>query len=147
LVDDDSQAEYVAARVDVAAGDLFGTHVGARPDDTADRSQWLNVPVAIRAGLVATRHLRYAEVEHFHVTAVRQHQVGWLDVAMRDARCVRHIQCVSGLHCDVNDFRGCQWAADSRCDRLSFDVLHDDEVDPIALADVVDGGDVRMIQR
>ena len=31
--------------------------------------------------------------------------------------------------------------------RLSFDVLHDDEVDPIALADVIDGGDVRMIQR
>ena len=57
------------------------------------------------------------------------------------------VQRVSGLHCDVDDFRGCELAADSCCDRLSFYVLHDDEVDAIALADVIDGCDVRMIQR
>ncbi len=85
LVDDDSQAEHVAARVDVAAHDLFGAHVRPRPDDAADRSHRLNGPVAIRTALVAAGHLRHAEIEHLHVTAVRQHQVGWLDVTVRDA--------------------------------------------------------------
>ena len=147
LVDDDSQAEHVTARINVAAHDLFGAHVRRRPDDAADGSHRLNGPIAIQTALVVAGHFRHAEIEHLHVTAVRQHQVGWLDVTVRDALRVREIQRVRGLHGDIDNLGRCHSTADPRQKGLSFDVLHDDEGDAIALADVVDGGHIRMVQR
>jgi hypothetical protein len=147
LVDDDSQAEHVAARINVAARDLFGAHVRRRPDDAADGGNRLNGPLAIQIALVAAGHFRHAEIEHLHDTAARQHQVGGFDISVRDALRVREIQRVRGLHGDIDNLGRCHSTADPRQKRLSVDVLHDDEGDAIALADVVNGGHVRMVQR
>ena len=147
LVDDDSQAEHVTARINVAARDLFGAHVWRRPDDAADGCHRLNRPIATQAALVGAGHFRHAEIEHLHGTAVRQHQVGWLDVTVRDALRVREIQRVRGLHGDIENLGRGQSTADPRQKGLSFDVLHGDEGNAIALADVVDGGHIRMVQR
>ncbi len=66
---------------------------------------------------------------------------------MRDSLRVREIQRVRGLHGDIDNLGQCHSTADPRQKGLSFDVLHDDEGNAIALANVVDGGHIRMVQR
>src|SRR5262249_26029756 len=148
LVDDGSQAEDVATRVDVAASYLLRTHVRSRSDHAPGRSSWLNAPVVVQSGFIAAGHLRHAEVEHLQVPARRQHEVGWLDITMRDALCVGNIQRVGDLYGDVDDFRWRDRRRPDSCgNSLSFDVLDDDEVGAVTLAHIMDCCDVRMIQR
>ena len=76
------------------------------------------------------------------------HQVGRFDVAVRDAFGMRHVQRVGSLHGDVDDRRRQERPPrDSGGNGLPLDMFHDDEMQTVALTDVVDGCDIRMIQR
>ena len=76
------------------------------------------------------------------------HQIGWFDVPVCDALCMGHIQRVGSLHGNVDDVRRRERPPrDSGRDGLPLDVFHDDEVKTVALTNVMNSGDIRMIQR
>ena len=66
---------------------------------------------------------------------------------MHHALAVDFVQCVGNLDAVLKRLIHWQSALHQAVgQRLTFDVLHDDEVDPIVLTDVVERADVRMIQ-
>ena len=61
---------------------------------------------------------------------------------------VRRVQRVSNLHRDVDHRAERQrFAVDLLLEGLSFEQFHRDELRPLELVDLVDGADVRVIQR
>src|SRR6516165_3115797 len=67
---------------------------------------------------------------------------------MNDLASVRSRQPVGNLSRNIEDLLDLQWAAgDSVGERLAVEQRHDDERLVFVLADIVDGTDVRMIQR
>ena len=89
-----------------------------------------------------------AEVEHLHVAVGPQHQVVGLDVAMHDRRGMRGRKRRRGLDRDVEDLAKRQRAArEPLAQRLALDELRDEEPRAVVIADLVDGEDVRMIER
>jgi hypothetical protein len=94
-----------------------------------------------------TRELRDTEAQDLHLPARRPHQVRRLDVAVRDALGVCRVQPVGHLHGDVHGLRrGHRPAGDLLGEGLASDVCHDDEADAVAFTDIMDGGDVGMIE-
>ena len=66
---------------------------------------------------------------------------------MRDALFVRRLEGIDELRADVDDLgAGHRMVGNSLRQRPPFDVLHCNEADTITLADVVDGGDVWMVE-
>ncbi len=88
---------------------------------------------------------RQAEVKHLHATARRYHDVGKLDVTMRNAFGVRFVKRVCDLNRNVETFIDRQRAtANFSIQPRAFDLFHRDEVSAVGLADFVDVRDVRM---
>ena len=90
LVEHDAEREQVGARIDILAARLLGRHVG----DGADVVPTTLVKCSARArlgggaalvGRALGRQLGQAEVEHLHLAAAGDEDVGRLDVAMDDA--------------------------------------------------------------
>src|SRR6185503_13490350 len=88
------------------------------------------------------------EVEHFNLTARRNHHVAGFDVAMNDASSV----------CSAERIRSLQRDRQSTLERqrttihelphvLAFDVLHGNEVNAVDLVEIEDGADVWMVER
>ena len=129
------------------ARDLLRAHVRSRSDHASNCSPRFNAPVTVANRLIAAGHLRHAEVEHLHVTAVVSIRLAGLM-----SRCVMPFACArsnASAACTAisTTSDGVKRRPHSRREGLPFDVLHDDEADAVALTDVVDGCDIRMIQR
>ncbi len=71
-----------------------------------------------------------------------------LDIAVDDSLFVRGIECVRYFHAQLQQqIHGQRLSGNAVLERLAFEMLHDDEVSPVLLANLVNGADVRMIQR
>ena len=92
--------------------------------------------------------LRQAEVEHLHLAAAREEDVGRLDVAMQDAFGVRGVERVGDLRGDVEQVPQIERPPDScAIERLALEQLHREVELPVVLVEVVDRADVRVIER
>ena len=98
---------------------------------------------------MSRRQLGQAEVEELYLSALRDEDVGRLDVAMDDAVLVRGVERVGDLDAEVEDLVGLERPADDEpvLQRFAFHQLHDDEGLPVRLVDVVDRADVRVLER
>ena len=91
---------------------------------------------------------RQPEVEHLRAAVARDHDVGGLDVAMDDAARVRRRERAGDLD-GIVERRGNRQRPlrQQPIERRAVHQLHRDEGRPRVLADLVDGDDVRMVQR
>src|SRR5678809_904588 len=125
----------VAAIVDVLAEDLFRGHVG----ECAER----------RAGLGEARavaELRDAEVHDLDAAIRRQQDVVRLDVPVDNAAGMRSMKTLGDLDAErLHLTYGQRTGPQPRLERFSFNQLHGDEGVDIGLTDVVDDGDVRVV--
>ena len=80
---------------------------------------------------------------------MRDEQVRGLDVAVDDAAAMRRVERVGDLPREVEDPRrpASGPALDEAADREPFEPLHRDERLSVVLAELVDGADVRMLER
>ena len=120
---------------------LFGRHVEHRAAHDI-RIGFLEIGTRQRA------RAGEAEVEQLHVAVAAQHDVVRLDVAVHEADRFGGRQRRRDLDGDVEDLR--EWrfaAAHALAQRHAVDVFGGDEVTVADAPDVVDGEDVRMIER
>jgi hypothetical protein len=147
LVKDRAARELVAAEVDRAALGLLGRHVADRAHQHAGARRGLRRRVRReqRVGLV---QLREAEVEDLDEVVARDHQVLGLQVAVDDPDAVgarESFRCLRGEA--ERPLREHRPRVQQRAQRVALDQLHRDVGDAVALADVVDRDDVRVVER
>src|SRR5215471_21180614 len=92
--------------------------------------------------------LGQSEVENLGVTPLGDKDIRGLDVAMHDAFAVCRIERVGNLNSERQDVFRLQWtASDAVLQRHAIQELHNHEGTAIFLANVMDGADIRMIER
>jgi hypothetical protein len=92
--------------------------------------------------------LRQPEVQDLGVAPAGDEDVGRLDVPVHDAPGMRRIERIGNLRRDLEQLLGPdRRPLDPVLQRLPFEQLHGDEALPRVLADLVNGADVRVIQR
>ncbi len=114
-------------------------------------------PSTARVGSEAPGGLRCAgeaatfaepEVQDLGLAPLGNKQVRRLKVAVNDTRGVRYVERVRHLGGEIEQLLDRErLALDAVFERRPFQVLHDNEVEPLLFADIVDGADVGMVQR
>ena len=147
LIENDAERKDVRPVIHRPARDLLGRHVGGRAQHDAD----------LGASAAGQRDIRWvgrpelfcqAEVEHFHTTIVRHHDVARLEIAVHDAFVMRRCKRIRQRRADRErpiDGQAIMW--NELGQRLPVDELHCQKVNAVDLVDGVDRDDVRMIQR
>ncbi len=121
--------------------DLFRRQIARRADDQSLLRQ-TGVDGFGRAGVA-----RQAEVEQLHAVA-RQEDVGGLQVAVNQAALVDRPQRLDDHQRDATGLvKGQRTTREAIGQRLAVEQLHHEEVHAVLMPDVVDGADVRVVQR
>jgi hypothetical protein len=82
------------------------------------------------------------------LSARRDEDIRGLDVAVDDLARMRRVQRVCHLNRDVDEHvHRHRFSVDQVAERLAFEQLHGDELRALELVDLVDGADVRVVQR
>ena len=157
FVDHGAKGKKIGAAVEILAANLFGRHIRDGAHGAAGTGKVLgglgrlgSVELRARSGRAAfgKRDFGQAEIENLGVTALGHKNICGLDVAMDDAFGMRSFE-------RVGDFDGKgeqvvhldRTPIDAVLERLAVEKFHGDEGLAVLLADVVNGADVRMIQR
>ena len=137
LVEEDAERPDVRARVGPLAAQLFGRKIDGRADDHADLRHGL-------AGLGAGD----AEIQQLDLPARGDLDVVRLDVAVDDAVLVDVFEGLADFleHVERLVERELAQLADALGERLAVHVLHDDAGLALALDEVVERGDVRVLE-
>ena len=142
LVDDGAEGEDVAAVIGLPPFDLLRGHVSNGSNDGA----LLRERCAARVGNRGTV-FRDAEVHQLGAGA-RQHDVRGLHVPVHDPVAMRVIERIGHLDRALKRAIKRQRRFREACrEGIPLEVLHDDEIDAIAGADVVQRADVRVSER
>ena len=139
LVEDDAKREDVATSVERLACGLFGGHVRGRADHH----------VGSRAGhLSAVALARQTEVGKLRVSVLRDQDVFRLDVAVQDAGRMRGSDGISHACQQLDEVTPApRLLRGRRRERAAIDELGDEVLMTLELADLVNGQDLRMVQR
>ena len=98
-------------------------------------------------GLLEPQQLGQAEIGDLHSPALVDQDVLGLDVAVDDAFVVSELQGVANLRHDRQRLLRRHPAGLNRLPQVhAVDIFHDEEIQPLGLAEIVDGDDVRMAQ-
>ena len=151
-----SEAEEVAACIELFAASLLGRHVGHCSQSHAGTREIFLVyrrfgatshERAWPAG-TAKRLLCQPEIKNLGVAALGDEYVRRFDVAVDDAFFVRCVERVSHFYAQLQQqIHRQRLAPDTMLERLPFEMLHHNEVPAVLLPDLVNRADVRMIQR
>ena len=96
----------------------------------------MSLPIACPSGLVI---FASPKSNTFSLAPCRQHQIGRLDVPVRDALAVRFIEGIGNLNADVHDVGSIEGATtDPGGQGLPLHILHSNEVESVGLANLVD---------
>ena len=146
FIDQDPEAEYIGAVIDALARRLLRRPVPGSPVREAYFSHRL---VGVSAGLLIGReHLGQAEVEHFDLALIVDHDVVRLDVSVNYAASVSRCDRVGDLNADRERAQDLHRSpGNDVLERAPFGVRHDDVEQPVALANVVYRADVRVVER
>ena len=136
-----------AERIDVRAVvhglrlvELLGGHVARRAERHAGYRERV-------VGLLAAQEFREAEVGDLHTAAFINEDVLRLHVAVDDALLVRELQRVANLRHDGERLLGLHLpGADHLAQVYAVHEFHREIIQPAALAEVVDGDDVRVAE-
>ena len=97
---------------------------------------------------VVSTQLREPEVEHLHRAVGANHDVGRFQIAMNDATGMRRRQRVGDRNGNPEYLAEPQAVPrNERVQALPTHVLHHDEIVAVCRLDLVDGDDVRVVQR
>ena len=139
FVENHAQGEEVGAAVgNFLAQELRG-HVGG---STGEGGEAIHGRAAIGAGEVASQ----AEVEDLHLTGGGEHDVFRLDIAMNDAVRMSGYEGLGALQGDFEELLQSKRAAQTLAQGFALDVFHDQEDVLALLEDVVDSGDMRIVE-
>ena len=146
FIEHQPECPEIGAVIDRFSAGLLRSHVRRGAENLAASSRGgEHRALVVRVGFA---HLGDTEIENLRVTAIRDEDIGGLDVAMNDARVVCGIERVRDLDAEGKQDVERQTAiGDSVSQRGALEVLHDDEGAAILLADIVNGADVGVIQR
>ena len=144
FIQDAAEAVEIAARIELAAGDLLGAHVERRADHEARFGECTGVGLTGERGRQGARD---AEVAQHRMAAVQEDVLG-LDVAVHETGAVCIVERVGHLDGQAGGF-GPRHGAVPReviAQRLAHDVRHHVVEPALELARVVHLHDVRMAE-
>ena len=131
-------------------GDGADGRAGASHEFRACATGWIGEVGFARgsAGYGRVDLFRQAEIEDFGIAARSDKDICGLDVAMHDIFRVRRLERIGNLNSQLEDiFERHRPPGDSFLQRLAIEILHDDKGAAVFLADVVNGADIRMVER
>ncbi len=151
LVEHGAEAEQIRTDIEWLGARLLGRHVRDRPHRHTRPRERVRLFRVRRGRRVRGRdghRLRQPEIEQLRLPAIGDENVRGLDVTMHDPASVRGVQGVGDLQ-RVLDGRVQldRSALEQLVEGHAFEILHDDERLAGVLVDVVDGADVRMVER
>src|SRR6185437_3822052 len=158
LIEHDAEGKYVRLHGGTAGDELLRRHVGDGATARGIRGLkrgWCRPAVwrgGIEVGFFRGELPREAKVQDLDQTAVREHDICGLEVAMKDSDLVRREEPI----CDLNaggehKLQACWSLGDQLVQRLAWNVLHHNVGFRLAagfrgrFTDVVDGAHIRMI--
>ena len=149
LVEDCSQTEQIRATVHRLRAHLLRRHVADRSQHHAGaRARGDGGVLAGHRPLVGPHQLGEAEVEDLDAAVPGQEEILGLQIPVDDALLVRRRETMRHLARDVDGLADRQRAClQAVAQRLALEQLRDDVRSPVLVADVVDGEDVRVVER
>ena len=142
LIQHHTEGEHVGLGADPFAAGLLRRHVAHSAEHVARGGGECR-----HAAFLALVQLCDAEVEQFHQAVVANHDVFGLDVAMDDSCGVGHGQRLGDLPRPLDHDAAVNRLTTECSQRPASDELHRNELASLGLADVVNGDDVRVIER
>lgn len=142
LVEDETGGVEIGARVEIGAEELFRGHVGK------GASERLRFELRLRDGF-GKRHAEPGETEikDFEAAILSDEEIGGLEIAMNDGVIVGGDESIDKLKGESEEFGfGERADGEALAERLSGNVLHDEKVGAALSVEIVDGGDVGMIE-